>query len=314
MISRLRSYFFDAVPVETLGVFRIGIAGFAIIQLAFLSPDWLLFFGPEGLIPWDVSEVLSTTHTPSLKDVTSLFFISPYTSVYLVTILYVFSLAGLLIGFWSRTMGILAWLTHITLNTTGHFSAYGVETFTHISLFYCAVLPVGASLSLDHRRGKYNHVSSYLITLSVRMLQLHLCIVYFSTGLEKAMGEQWWNGEAIWMALQQDQFRQIDTGWLARVPWLPQLLGLGTLLFEIAYPFAIHWSRTKKIWLCGIAGMHVFIATFMGLYLFGGLMILLNIAAFGEHVFPGIFSQNRLMTSLRARLRVPTPLPDTYRD
>jgi hypothetical protein len=47
------------------------------------------------------------------------------------------------------------------------------------------------------------------------------------------------------------------------------------------------WRKTKKAWLIGIIGLHTGIIFFLGLHLFGVLMILLNIAAFGEHCFPG---------------------------
>ena len=51
------------------------------------------------------------------------------------------------------------------------------------------------------------------------------------------------------------------------------------------------WKKTKKFWLLAILSMHFFIAIFLGLQLFGGLMFLLNLTTFGEHCFPGIFSR-----------------------
>jgi hypothetical protein len=63
------------------------------------------------------------------------------------------------------------------------------------------------------------------------------------------------------------------------------------------------WKRTKKIWLLAILSMHFFIAVFLGLQLFGGLMFLVNLTAFGEYCFPGIFSR-RIKTFLPARFRI----------
>jgi hypothetical protein len=117
--------------------------------------------------------------------------------------------------------------------------------------------------------------------------------MYCASGLEKAMGEQWWNGEAIWIAMQQDQFNQVNIDWMANASWVPTLLCLGTLAIEIFYPFGILWRRTRKIWLLGILMMHLFIAVFLGLQLFGGLMFLLNLTAFGEHCFPGLFTRSQ---------------------
>jgi hypothetical protein len=225
--------------------------------------------------------------------------ISAADTVYILTIIYALALIALVAGIYTRAAAILSWLCHMILNTTGHMMAYGVETFTHIALFYCMVLPTGAALSIDRKRGKYKNVPGYLITLSIRLIQLHLCIVYCSSGIEKALGSQWWNGEAVWMSLQQDQFHKFDTGWLAQVPVIPKLLGWITIATEILYPLGMYWNRTKKIWFISIVGMHLFILLFLGLHLFGALMILLNVSVFGYHCFPEVFKSSFLKRSMK---------------
>lgn len=294
IFSRISNAFFTPASPESLAFFRIAVSAFALVQLFVLLPDWMWLYGPKGLLPWQISDALSTSNTPSLLVVANLLaplHISADATVYIVTTTYLLSLIGLLAGFKARLMGVLAWLMHIILNTTGHFTAYGVETFLHIALFYCMVLPVGYRWSIDARK-QQKEIAPYLITLSVRLIQLHLCIMYFACGIEKAMGAQWWNGEAVWMALQQDQFHQVDTGWMTQMPIIPKLLCWGTLLVETLYPFAIFYKRTKKFWLISIISMHAFIAVFLGLELFGALMILLNLTAFGQYCFPKIFSVN----------------------
>jgi len=62
-------------------------------------------------------------------------------------------------------------------------------------------------------------------------------------------------------------------------------LGLGICLLETSYPIFIWPRRTRLIWLVGIIAMHGAIAVLMGLYLFGFIMAVLNIAAFGTDLF-----------------------------
>lgn len=301
----IKTLFFKQEAPETLAWFRIAVSAFALIQLFVLLPDWMWFYGPAGLLPWEISEVLNTSGTPSLlmlSDLLAHIHISPGATPYIVTIIYFISLAGLLVGFKTRIMGIAAWLMHLMLNTTGHLTAYGVETFLHIALFYCAVLPVGYRLSIDARK-RSKQIPGYLVTLSIRLIQLHLCIMYLACGIEKSLGEQWWNGEAVWMALQQDQFHQMNTDWMARVPGIPRILCWGTLLVETLYPFGMFFTKTKKIWLFSILSMHAFIALFLGLQLFGALMMLLNFTAFGNYCFPGLFLNNREKFAVKLRMR-----------
>lgn len=299
LFSNSKRFFCKPVPVETLGFFRIGVATFALAQLLILLPDWLSFYGPTGLLPWEISDALSTRHTPGLSDVAKWLLpvnISATGTVYLVTVIYFSSIVGLIMGYKTRLMAALAWLMHLILNTTGHFTAYGVEMFTHIALFYCMVLPVGATWSVDAYK-KTVTLPPYLITLSVRLIQLHLCVVYMASGLEKAMGSQWWNGEAIWVAMQQDQFHHANVDWMAQVPIVPQILCIGTLITEIFYPVGMFWGKTKKLWLPAILSMHFFIAIFLGLQLFGALMFVLNLTAYGENCFPRLFNA-KIKTSL----------------
>ena len=288
----LHKFFLQPLPADTLGLFRIAVSGFALVQLLVLLPDWMWLYGPKGILPWEVSEALATNDMPSLPTIFKLLAplrVSPANVVYAVTGIYFLSLIGLLVGYKTRVMGILAWLAHLVLNTTGHFTAYGVETFTHISLFYCMVLPVGIAWSLDSAR-RPSTLPPHLITLSIRVVQLHLCIMYLASGVEKAMGDQWWSGEAVWIALQQDQFHQVDTGWMAGIPIIPKILCWSTLLVETFYPVGMLWSKTRKFWLPAIVSMHLFIALFLGLHLFGTLMMLLNIAAFSHQAFPSLFA------------------------
>ena len=84
---------------------------------------------------------------------------------------------------------------------TGQASIYGVDEFAHIGLFYCIWMPVGQAWSLD--RWGVADAGTWEARLALRVLQLHLCIVYFASGIEKATGTDWRNGDVIWYALMR---------------------------------------------------------------------------------------------------------------
>jgi hypothetical protein len=107
-------------------------------------------------------------------------------------------------------------------------------------------------------------------------MQAHLCVIYLAAGVEKAMGRQWWNGEAIWRAVTQPAFRTFDLSWLASYPWIPMLAGWGTLVVEIGYVFFIWPRRTRKAWCIATIGLHLGLGLVMGLVFFSSVMILLT--------------------------------------
>jgi hypothetical protein len=132
---------------------------------------------------------------------------------------------------------------------------------------------------MDRQSGRVSDEPTSLARLGLRVLQLHLCIVYLSSGIEKATGEQWWNGEAIWRSVTRPDLATFDLTTLAQFPLVAMLLCWGTLVVEIGYP-AMIWHRwTKLPWAAATIGLHAGIAIFLGLWSFAALMIVLNVAA-----------------------------------
>jgi hypothetical protein len=188
---------------------------------------------------------------------------------------------ALLLGWRTTVAAVVAWATHLLLFPSWHLSSYGVDQFATIALFYMVVMPVGHDLSLDRAAGRSTAAPSIWAAVALAVLRIHLCIVYLSSGIVKASGEQWRNGEAIWRAVMQPQFAQFDLSWLAHVPWMAQAACWGTLAVEIGYA-AFVWPRlSRRFWVLLTVGLHLGIAAMLGIYLFAAAMIVLTVAAFG---------------------------------
>lgn len=284
-VGRRVSAFVSApVSAEPLGVFRIGVALLLLLQAWSLADHLPLLFGDRGLAPWSLGGPMASRWVPRLGTVVPLlqqWGLSAKVIIAGLASVYAMGLVGLLLGWRTRVCAVGAWVLHTVLVSSGSLLVYGLETFAHISLFYCAVMPVGAAFSLDRRAGRVSGEPSPAITLSLRVLQLHLCIMYFMTGFEKSLGAPWQSGEALWKILMQPQYSRYDFSWLASVPWLVKALSWGTLVVEVGYPFFIWPRRTRPFWVLLTLGLHAGIALFMGLWMFGGIMGVLTFAAFG---------------------------------
>jgi len=155
--------------------------------------------------------------------------------------------------------------------------------------------PLPDQFSLDWRLRNLRPKHSQLLGFWRRVLQLHLCIIYFLSGLTKCLGSGWWDGSNVWRALIRPPFNVIDAEILVRWKYLFPMAGILICLLEFGYPFFIWSSRTRKIWLFGVCGMHIVIGVTMGMYLFSLVMIVLNVAAFG----PGLFRREEKPTVLQ---------------
>ena len=110
---------------------------------------------------------------------------------------------------------------------------------------------------------------------------MHLCFVYFIGGLAKILGNGWWDGSNLWRSLIRPPFNLVSPDVLVHFKYVLPLLGISICLLEVSYPVFIWLKRTRWIWLGCILVMHAAIGLMMGLYLFGLVMILMNLAAFG---------------------------------
>ena len=186
----------------------------------------------------------------------------------------------LLVGLFCRPAAIAAWLIHLSAVKSGGLVTYGVDALTTTGLFYLALSPLPDRFSLD-RFWRKKIAGSQLLGFWRRVLQLHLCLIYFFSGLTKALGRDWWNGMNLWRSVTRPPFDLIPVETLVRFKYFFPIAGVAVLLLEIGYPFLIWPGRIGRRWLLAILVMHAGIGLAMGMYLFASVMIILNLAAFG---------------------------------
>jgi len=287
--NRLYVFLFPAETDSWLAVFRIGLGLQLVLYVLSLKDDWnYLFAGTgHGLIGRALAEGLLSTESPIVPRLGWLVALGTRLGLTESTVLSVAWWAllcagcGLLVGLFSRSSAILAWLIHLCAAKSGGLVSYGVDNFMTIGLFYLMLSPLPDQYSLDQRWRKLGTKNVQLLGFFRRVLQLHLCIIYFFSGLTKCLGSGWWDGSNIWRALIRPPFNIIPPEILVRWKYILPMAGILICLLEIGYPVFIWLKRTRLIWLACILAMHIGIGLAMGMYLFALIMIVLNLAAFG---------------------------------
>jgi hypothetical protein len=141
--------------------------------------------------------------------------------------------------------------------------------------------PLPDRYSLDRWLVKTKLRDPRLLGFWRRVLQIHLCFVYFFGGLAKFLGSGWWDGSNLWRSLIRPPFNLISPDILVRFKYALPVLGISICLIEVGYPVFIWMKKTRFFWLVCILAMHAAIGLTMGMYLFALVMIVLNLAAFG---------------------------------
>jgi hypothetical protein len=286
--NRLESFFFPPETDTWLALLRTGL-GFQIILYSWsLRRDWnYLLSDREGLISRRVSEAITSVQTPLVPKLGwfvalgTPFGFKEETILTLVWSLLLVAGCGLIFGLFSRPFAITAWFLHLCAAKSGGLVSYGVDQFMTIGLFYLMLSPLPDRYSLDQTLRKLKTKDRQLLGFFRRVLQIHLYLIYFFSGLTKSLGSGWWDGSNMWRALIRPPFNIIDPAMLVRWKYLFPVAGVLICILEIGYPFFIWHKRTRPIWLWLVIGMHIAIGITMGMYLFALIMIVLNAAAFG---------------------------------
>ena len=254
-----------------------------------LRHDWLHLFGTarRGLVNRSLAEAvlsgesLLTPRLGWLITTGKLFGLGEDSTLSLLWLALLGSGLFLLIGFCTRFATIAAWFLYLSTAKSGTLFAYGVDNFTVIGLFYLMIAPLPNRLALRFQRSNRLVASPERFGFHRRILQLHLCVIYFFGGISKCLGPEWWNGTSVWKALTRPPFDVISPEVLIRFEYLLPIVGISVCLLETGYPIFIWPKKTRACWLISILLMHVSIGLTMGLYLFALIMIVLNLAAFG---------------------------------
>jgi predicted DCC family thiol-disulfide oxidoreductase YuxK len=115
--------------------------------------------------------------------------------------------------------------------------------------------------------------------LSLRLIQLHLVLIYGMAGLAKLQGPSWWNGTALWKTMTTGEFVVFNFTALAAWPLLINLLTHASLSLELLYPVLVWVKLARPLLLVGVIALHAGIAVMSpGLTEFALVMIAGNLA------------------------------------
>jgi hypothetical protein len=307
--ERLSEFLFPTESGAWLSILRVGLGFQITVYSLSLKNDWnyLLAGADSGLVNRDLAEALLSVESrfaPRLGWFAALgaqVGLRDETVLLILWICLLLAGCGLIAGLFCRTSAILAWFLHLCAAKSGGFVSYGVDNFMTIGLFYLMLSPLPDRYALDWQLRKSPSDDSPFLGFWRRVLQLHLCVIYFFSGLTKCLGSGWWDGSNVWRALIRPPFSVVDPEMLVRWKYLFPVAGVFVCFLEIGYPFLMWNDKTRRIWLICICAMHAGIGLMMGMYLFALIMIILNIAAFG----PGLVRFQRESVNLRPQEVVP---------
>jgi hypothetical protein len=285
LVRAWQRFWFKPAAPHTLGLIRI--CGGAMLFYTHLvwGKDLLAFVGPNAWIPRDLAGRLNSPWSWSY-----FYYIDAPALVWTLHIAALIVFAMLTVGLFTRVTSILAAV--ITLSYCHRLIGmqFGLDQVNALLALYLAVGPSGAVYSLDRylacrKAGRQLPIEpSVSGNIAVRLIQLHMCIIYLFGGISKMRGDTWWDGSAVWLAIASYEYQSLDMTWLARFPFVVALAAHITVFWETFYCVLIWPRATRPIFLALAVMVHGGIALCLGMITFGLAMLIANIAFVPSHV------------------------------
>jgi uncharacterized membrane protein YphA (DoxX/SURF4 family) len=276
-------FWFQPTAPHTLALMRILTGAMLFYTHLVWSLDLEAFFGPRS---WVTPETLEIVRPGSYA--WSFFpLIDRFDSPALLWTTHIAALVVFLaftLGLFTRVTAVLSFLLAVSYAHRGLGAQFGLDQINTMLALYLMLAPCGACYSVDawlrrRRTGKaIEPPESVAANIAVRLIQIHMCVIYMYAGMGKLTGETWWNGTAIWQSFAKLEYQSLDMTWMADWPLLVALLGHVTVFWELYY-CALVWPRaTRPIVVALSVPMHMGIAVCMGMITFGLIMIVANLA------------------------------------
>ena len=294
MVAGWNRFWFTPADPAVLSLIRI-CAGLMLFYTHLIwSLDLEAFFGPEG---WLSREMMDFVHSNSYSW-SYFWWIEGPAVLWTVHVAALVVFALLTVGYRSRIMSVLAYVAAVSyVNRVSPGAFFGLDKINCMLAMYLMLGPCGACYSVDRWLARRRAGDEPLppprpsvgANVAVRMIQLHMCIIYLFAGLGKLQGAAWWDGSAAWMAVANLEYQSLDMTWLAGWPKLVALLTHATVFWELFYA-ALIWNRYSRPWmLLGAVASHGGIAIGLGMITFGLVMLIGNMAFLSPGLVRAIF-------------------------
>ena len=278
-------FLFRPDTARVLGLYRIVFGLIVIYSFALLAKDVTMFFSDEGLLSGAAS-----AQSLELIDVTVFRWIrAPWAVRATLAALFV-SAACFTIGFKTRWSTVALFVLVTSFHRRDIYVLQGGDSAIRTLLFLFMFAPAGAAFSVDRLRRRLaapgvEPEEVRVAPWAQRMMQMQVAFIYLMAAYGKLLGDQYWDGSAMYYMLGRLDIHVPGLERLMNYPVVYSLMSVAAVAMEIPLPFLLWFRATRPAAaLLGVA-LHAWIVAFMVIPVFGIVMMTTYLAFYGEAEF-----------------------------
>lgn len=278
-------FFHEPCDARVCAGVRIVFAALVLIHWAVLYPDLELWFTAEGVVPFELSREITSTHAWTLLA----WLTDTPAAVHVAFWVAVGHTLALFVGLLPRVNAFFVFLWIVSFQVRNPVITDGEDTLMRLLGFFLIWLPSGQCWSVNSlvrrwwtkTRGasdSFQGVQSAACQAPgwpLRLLQIEMAAMFLSSGLVKLGGDAWLNGTAMYYVSRLPDFygRLPVPGRLFETPWTVALVTWSVLAAEVIVPVLIWFRETRLACLFVVLVFHLANEWTMNLFLFHWLML-----------------------------------------
>lgn len=270
-VEAWNSFFHAPADPRVGALVRIVYAGLLLTNLAMWARDLEAWFGESGVLPLEISRLVADRWSVTI------FQILPTENwvLWACYLIFVAQAFLMLIGFCSRINAACVFVWLVSFQQRNMLIWDGEDTVFRLLGFFLIFAPINETWSIDcwlWPRGEDEPPPSQW---GLRMLQIQMCLIYFSAAYMKLYGGPWLDGTALYYVSRLDDYfgRFPAPNFLWENPWAVRLGTWSVIAAELLVPIFI-WFREARLWsLAAVLFFHLGCDWTMHLFLFHWIML-----------------------------------------
>ncbi len=269
-----REFFHAPIDVRTVAALRIGYAGLMLVNVLCWWPDLDRWFSDDGVVTLAASRKMIDSRCLTLFQILP----TDSTTLRVVYGLFVAQLLALLVGWKPRLQAACCFVWLVSFQHRNSLVFEGEDTLFRIVGFLLIFMPLEAAWSMDRllrTRTGATPLPSVADVWAVRLLQLEMTMLYFSSAWSKLLGAPWRDGTALYYVTRLDEYwgRFPIPPFIVQTPWIVRGLTWSTMGLEFAIPVLIWFAPTRRLALGLVLAFHLSCDYAIHLFLFHWIML-----------------------------------------
>ncbi len=245
-------------PLDPLpaAAFRISLGLLLLLLFVARAADWERLYGPAGILPLDDPAMLA-----NLRARVSVFAatagVVPVAAFWWLGVI---ASTALLVGVGARLAAATLFVLLSSMLFRLPVGISGEDVVARIALLpaACATLDTRVSVRAWWRRLRGRPPAAPGAAWPIRLIQLHVVLIYFFTMANRLATDQaWWNGDAMYWVMVSSTWGAWPWPTLFYHPFVAHAVTWGVLVAEGWFPLAVLWRPTRITAALALVAMHL---------------------------------------------------------